>query len=241
MITGTGLPVTVVAHGLGGSIAETRPLLSGVPGTKAYYEARGHGAAPAPVRPGYAELAEDLLAQADACGATQALGVSLGAHTIVRVLSVHPSRFSRAVLLLPASVDSGRDPRAAARLAGMRDALGSRDLEAMAALVRTELPAGVDAEPYVAARTAYLMSSTGLPSLLEALADDPPVPDRAALAAVRCSCLVLAQEDDPLHPVAAARDLAGLLPGARLEVLPAGVVFHDRARLRALIVAHLSG
>ncbi|MCU1594405.1 MAG: alpha/beta hydrolase [Frankiales bacterium] len=240
MITGAGVPVTVVAHGLGGSIAETRPLLSGVPGTKVYYEARGHGSARRPVAPGYGELADDLLQVADCHGATQALGVSLGAHTILRVLAGRPARFDRAVLLLPASVDVGRDPHAVERLTVMRAALESQDLDAMVALVRTELPAGIDAEPYAAARAAYLLSSSGLAPLLDALADDPPVPDRAVLAAVRSDVLVLAQEGDPLHPVAAAEQLAGLIPGARLEVLPAGMVFRHRARLRELIVTHLS-
>ncbi|MCW2501004.1 MAG: hypothetical protein JWN87_2680, partial [Frankiales bacterium] len=32
LVTGSGAPVTVVAHGLGASLAETRPLLSGVAG-----------------------------------------------------------------------------------------------------------------------------------------------------------------------------------------------------------------
>ena len=32
LVTGSGDPVTVAAHGLGASIAETRPLLSGVAG-----------------------------------------------------------------------------------------------------------------------------------------------------------------------------------------------------------------
>lgn len=239
MITGAGPPVTVVAHGLGASIAETRPLLSGVGGTKVYYQARGHGPAPAPEFPGYAELATDLLRIAAEHRATQALGVSLGAHTIARVLVLEPSRFTRAVLFLPASVDSRRDDVPATRLAGMQAALAAQDLTAMKDLVRSELPAGVDSDAYVSARARFLLASPGLPSLLDVLADDPPVPDRAALAAVTCDVLVLTQQDDPLHPASAAREYASLIPGARLEVLPAGVVFHDRSRLRSLIVAHL--
>lgn len=74
LVTGTGGPVTVVAHGLGGSIAQTRPLAGGLPGTRVHYAARGHGASPLGEEPvTYELLRRDLLAVADAVGATQAL------------------------------------------------------------------------------------------------------------------------------------------------------------------------
>ncbi len=240
MITGAGAPVTVVAHGLGASISETRPLLSGVPGTKVFFQARGHGDAPVPLHPGYAELAADLTGIADSRRATQALGVSLGAHTILRAMT-EGRPFDRVVLFLPAALDTARDPNGVRRLAHLTTALGNRDLAAVQALVRAELPPDVDAEPYVASRAAFLLASPGLPALLAALADDPPVPDRAALSAVTADVLVLAQEGDPLHPAAVARELVALLPTARLVVFDRpGAVFHERARLRELICAHLS-
>ena len=241
MISGAGPPVTVVAHGLGASIAETRPLLSGVPGTKVFLQARGHGDAPAPVVPGYGELAADLRVAADLHQATQSLGVSLGAHTILRLLSITPDRFHRVVLFLPATLDAARDDHAVRRSAGLIEALASEDLDALRAQVRAELPPDVDAEPYVAARAAYLLASPGLPALLTALADDPPVPDRSVLSAVTAEVLVLGQEGDPLHPAQTARELASLLPRAELVVFERpGVVFHERTRLRHLISTHLT-
>ncbi len=52
--------------------------------------------------------------------------------------------------------------------------------------------------------------------------------------------LVLAQEGDDLHPVAAARDLAAALPAADLVVLPAGgVLWTGRDRLRDVVVGFL--
>lgn len=244
LVTGTGAPVTVAAHGLGASLAETRPLLSGVPGTRVLYDARGHADALAPVRPGWAELAADLAAVADAHGATQALGVSLGAATVLRLLSEQPDRFRRAVLFLPAAVDLPRDDAGARRLAGLARALRAGDAAAVEALVRGELPAdlGPSADGYVAARTAHLLASPGLPPLLDALPTDVPVPDVAALGAVGARVLVLAQQGDPLHPVAVAEQVAGLLPHAELVVFDApGVLWRERSRLRALVSAHLDG
>ena len=53
--------------------------------------------------------------------------------------------------------------------------------------------------------------------------------------------LVLAQEDDPAHPVWVAEHLAQALPAARLEVLPAGgIMWRHRKTVRDLIGAFLS-
>jgi pimeloyl-ACP methyl ester carboxylesterase len=243
LVTGAGDPVTVVAHGMGASLAETRPLLSGVPGTRVLYEARGHGSAPAPVILGYAGLAADLAAVADEHRATQALGASMGAATILRLLAATPDRFTRVVLFLPAALDTVRKDDAVRRMALLSAALAAGDVEAVTAAVRAEVPAGLGAaaDAYVAARTAFLLGSPGLPALLAALVDDVPVASRAALTAVTAEVLVLAQEGDPLHPADVARELVGVLPRASLVVFDApGVLFRERARLRALITAHLA-
>ena len=47
-VTGEGDPTTVFAHGLGGGIADTRPLGSGVAGRKVFFQFRGHGRSDAP-------------------------------------------------------------------------------------------------------------------------------------------------------------------------------------------------
>jgi 3-oxoadipate enol-lactonase len=245
LVTGSGAPVAVVAHGLGASLAETRPLLSGVPGSRVFYQARGHGPAAPPRDPGYGELAADLAAVADEHGATQALGVSMGAATLLRLLAGTPDRFAKVVLLLPAALDAARHDDAVRRVAALTGALAAGDRAAVVAAVRRELPsdlAGPAVEAYVAARADFLVASPGLPALLAALPEDRPVPDRTALAAVSADVLVLAQEGDPLHPADVGRQLAAVLPRARLVVFEhPGVVFRERARLRELISSHLAG
>jgi len=231
----------VVAHGLGASVAETRPLLSGVPGTKAFYEAPGHGRAFAG-EPSYQALADDLLALADEHEATQALGVSLGAGALLRLLSQHPARFARVVLYLPAALDQ-TNPSAVRRAAGLAEALTDAGAGAVEQLVRGELPAGLggpSVEAYVAARTAFLLASDLVP-LLRALPGDAPVLSREALGAVEAQVLVVAERDDLVHPLAVAQDLVAALPGARLEVFDHGALFRERARLRTVISQHLTG
>jgi 3-oxoadipate enol-lactonase len=243
LVTGSGAPVTVVAHGLGASLAETRPLLTGVPGTRVLLQARGHGASDLPQDPGYGELAADLSAVADEHGATQAIGVSMGAAALLRLLAGAPARFDRLVLFLPAALDGPRTDAAVRRAAALAGALTAGDRAAVVDAVRLELPrdlTGPAVDGYVGTRADFLLASPGLPALLAALPGDRPVPYRTALAAVTADVLLLAQEGDPLHPAQVARELAGLLPKATLVVFDRpGVVFRERARVRELISTHL--
>ncbi len=106
---GSGEPVTVFAGGLGARIAETRVFGSGVAGTRVFYDHRGLGGSGSDGDWSYDAIAGDLRAVADAVGATRALGVSMGAAALLRVLSVTPDRFERVVLVMPAILDRPRD------------------------------------------------------------------------------------------------------------------------------------
>src|SRR3954449_829882 len=102
LVTGSGAPVTVFAHGLSGSIAETRPLGSGVSGTRVFFHFRGHGESASPAGTWtYDDVGSELLAVADHFGASRAVGASMGAGAIVNVLGKRPGRFERVVLFLP--------------------------------------------------------------------------------------------------------------------------------------------
>ena len=246
LVTGRGSPVTVAAHGLGASIEETRPLLSGVHGTRVFYAARGHGAAPLPDEPfDYAVLSRDLEAVADTTGATRALGVSMGAGALLSLLGRRPDRFERVVLFLPAALDRPRTDEAVRRTAALAEALAAGQAEAVERLVREELPPDLRDAPaaaaYARSRAAYLLSSPGVAVALRSLPGSTPVDDRSRLAAVTGEVLLLAQEGDPLHPAQVARELAAVLPRAQLVVFDRpGVLFRERARLRAEITRFLN-
>ena len=240
LVTGSGDPVTVAPHGLGASLAETRPLLSGVHGRRVFPAARGHaGDVPAPF--GYDDLGEDLLAVADEHGATRALGVSMGAGALLALLAQRPDRFERVVLFLPGAVDRPRTDDAVRRLAALADALEAGDAAAVERLVRDELSPDLQQAPYVAARTAFLLASPGIAVAVRSLPDRTPVPDRAVLGGITAKVLLLAQEGDPLHPAQVARDLAAVLPNAQLVVFDQpGVMCRERPRLRSLVTGFLN-
>ncbi|HWG92640.1 MAG TPA: alpha/beta hydrolase [Mycobacteriales bacterium] len=241
-VVGEGLPVTLFAHGLGGSVAETRPLAARVPGTRVLVEFRGHGrSAPLPGGWDYDVLADDLAAVAGATGATGAVGVSLGSGALLRLLTRDPARFARLALVLPASLDAARADGATLRLDRLGSAIDRADVDAVAALLLDELPGDVRS-----ARAAGVLVRRRAQQLVIRPAprprrDDRPLHDRRDLAAVTAPALVVAQRGDPLHRLDVAEDLALALPAARLLVVPPGGVFWTAGRqVQEALAAHFA-
>jgi 3-oxoadipate enol-lactonase len=237
LTTGVGDPVTVFAHGLAGDIAGTRPLGSAVAGRRVFFHFRGHGRSDAPPGPwSFADLAADLRAVADLSGATRALGVSMGAGALGRLLSDTPERFERVVFYLPAPLDGHRPAAAEARLDRLLAAVESGEAASIAAAVEPELPPSVRNTPagwsFLRQRVEQLQRH-GLAPELTTLWHEPAVADESALRAFRGRALVLGCVGDELHPVAWAERLASLLPGADLHVYdhPA-VLWTNRRELR---------
>lgn len=231
-VFGSGSPVTVLAHGLGGSASETRPLASRLRGTRVLLEFRGHGRSDA--LPGgwdYDVLAEDLRAVADAVDATRAVGLSLGGGALLRVLATDPDRFERLAFVLPAAIDETRADGATLRLEALGAAIDRGDLDAVVDLLLTEVPTAIrdrrGTRLLLTRRAAQMLERTSP----QPLKDDRPLHGRAVLRLVEAPTLVVAQAGDPLHRTDVAAELAAALPACPgvLE-LPEGGVFWTAAR-----------
>jgi 3-oxoadipate enol-lactonase len=245
LVTGAGQPITVFAHGLGHGIAETRPLGSAVLGKRVFFQFRGHGESGAPAGDwDYGDLARDLRAIADMTASTQALGVSLGAGALCRLLAETPDRFTKAVFFLPAVLDQPRPDAARRRLTGLLEAISSGDLPTVANAVVEEIPQsarnGAAGWAYVRQRLNTLMN-TGLSNGLLTLPDQVAVPNARLLRDVTAQCLVIGCVSDELHPASVAEELAAVLPNAKLHIYgrPA-VLWHERADLRERISGFLN-
>jgi pimeloyl-ACP methyl ester carboxylesterase len=237
--------VTVFAHGLAGDIAGTRPLGSAVAGRRVFFQFRGHGRSDAPPGPwSFADLAADLRAVADRAGATRAVGISMGAGALCRLLADTPDRFDRIVLYLPAPLDGIRPPVAVARLERLLAAVETGEAALVAEAVEYELPKAIRNTPtgwgYLRQRVEQLLEHPLSPQL-DTLWPEPAVPEPAKLAAFAGQALIIGCLGDDLHPAPVAEGLAELLPNAELELYdrPA-VLWTNRRELRQRISEFLN-
>jgi pimeloyl-ACP methyl ester carboxylesterase len=230
-VLGSGSPVSVFAHGLGGSATEVRPLASRSPGTRVLLSFRGHGdSGDLPDGWDYDLLADDLLGVADAVGATRAVGLSVGAGALLRALTRDPDRFERLAFVLPAALDETREDGATVSLTGLADAIDAQDLDGVVERLLADVPDAVRDRRGVRAlveRRARGLVARPAPRPLH---HDRPVHDRGELAAVRAPALVVGQDDDPLHTLDLAVELSAALPNAALLALPTGGVFWTATR-----------
>ncbi|GIE90375.1 alpha/beta fold hydrolase [Actinoplanes regularis] len=244
LITGAGDPITVFAHGLAGDIPGTRPLGSAVAGRRVFFQFRGHGRSDAPPGPwSFGDLAGDLRGVADLAGATRALGVSMGAGALCRLLAETPDRFERVVFYLPAPLGGDRPEAAVQRLDRLLASVESGEAAMIADAVEAELPAAVRNTPagwgHLRQRVEQLQRD-GLAAELATLWSAPVIPEESLLRAFRGRALVLGCRDDEIHPASWAERLAELLD-AELHIYdrPA-VLWTNRPDLRDRVSTFLN-
>lgn len=230
-LVGDGLPVTVFAHGLGGSSAETRSLATRLSGTRVLLTFRGHGRSDAfDGGWSYDALADDLLAVADAVDADRVCALSVGSGALLRALTRDADRFARIACVLPAALDGDRADAATERVRALGDAIDEGDVDAVTALLMLDVP-----EDWRERRGVGALLRRRAAALCERPAPRPavverPLTSRTLLSAVTAPALVVAQEGDPLHSTEVAVDLAAALPVSDLLVLPPGGVFWSASR-----------
>jgi 3-oxoadipate enol-lactonase len=245
LTTGTGDPVTVFAHGLAGDISGTRPLGSAVTGRRVFFHFRGHGRSDIPAGSWtFADLAGDLRAVADHAGATRAVGVSMGAAALCRLLASDPDRFERVVLYLPAPLDGVRAPASVQRLDRLLASVESGEAAMIADAVEQEIPPSVRNTPagwsFLRQRVEQLQRD-GLAPEISSVWSAPALAEEWLLKEFRGRALVIGCQGDDIHPAAWASRIAGLLPGAELELYdrPA-VLWNNRSTLRDRISEFLN-
>ena len=220
-VEGSGEPVTVLAHGLTNSCMELAAFTPFLAGTKVRFCFRGHGHSgrAAPDRYGFADYAGDLRSVADATGATRAVGTSLGAGALTRLLSSTPDRFDRLVFLLPASFDAPVTGHPLSlRVAELLETY-PKDEAIERILGESGRDRSYDDNPGLREFDLLLwqdLDPRGVAAAIRGIMGEVAAPDPGALAAVTAPALVIAREGDGLHPMAAARALVAALPDAQL-------------------------
>ena len=206
------------------------------------YDMRGHGRSPVPETPySIADLGADLVALLDLHGIERAslCGISLGGMVSMWVAAHAPERVDRLVLCSTSAImgppESWTDRAALVRREGMGAVAGL-------VVARWFTPGFAAARADVVAAIRAQLASTppeGYAGCCEAIKNMDQRPD---LPSISAPTLVIAAAGDPSTPPAHARTIAGLIPGARLEVLDRGahlVNVEEPDLVTPLISAHL--
>jgi pimeloyl-ACP methyl ester carboxylesterase len=222
-VVGDG-PELVWLHGLSGSLEDGRPVVERLSGRfrVLHYSTRGHGRSTPLLdrgRYGYARIAHDLSTVLDAVGFQRPLlvGGSHGANTILRHEADFPGR-ARGLLLIAPGGNALRRPKRVQfgllRLAMWRGA--RRGLDGLIEVCTGFAPDDPRADPHLvnAMRTHDLAS---LKVAMRHIADQRVV-EPALLPGFAVPTHVLGWDGDPIiHPIATARRIAELIPGATFE------------------------
>jgi pimeloyl-ACP methyl ester carboxylesterase len=220
----------VFQHGLGGDVSQPAGVFPPPLGIRLLsLDCRGHGGT-RPLGPAdklsFSSFADDVAALMDHLGLERAVvgGISMGAGVALNLALRYPQRVAGLVLSRPAWLDSPRPENlkaypVIARLLREHGAEQGRELfegtEEYAELERAAPGAGRSLASSQFGRSL----AREFAAVLEALAGDAPVRDRAQWREVRAPALVLASRLDPTHPHSYAEILARTLPSARLAEL----------------------
>ncbi|MBA3690743.1 MAG: alpha/beta hydrolase [Actinobacteria bacterium] len=222
-VDGDGEPVTVLAHGLTNSCRELAVFTPMVAGTKVRFCFRGHGHSSVPESGyGFADFARDLDAVADAYGARNAVGTSLGAAAICHLLGEDPVRFERIVLLLPAALDQVVGAGGFLRTASILESM-PRERAIDTLLSDPGRVAKYREAPWLRELDLLLwkdMNAAGVAKALRGIVGDVAIRDRELLRKVDAPVLIIGREGDLIHPAEVSRVLADIFPNAELILLP---------------------
>jgi pimeloyl-ACP methyl ester carboxylesterase len=243
---GRGLPF-VFQHGIGGDISQPRKVLDPPHGVRLIsFDARAHGStiwSGDAAELSFETLGDDLIGLLNYLGVARAVvgGISMGAGVALNAAMRYPERVAGLVLARPAWLDRPM-PRRTLRLfdllAGLLRELAfsiATDEGLDWAWQKLERDAAFAAIARRCTDTAWslrnqLTAERAVDGVarLERFPRDRPVADLRQLAALRVPTLVLAHQQDPIHPFAYGLRLAQAIPGARVVEVTSRSVSRER-------------
>ena len=222
---GSGPPVVLIhGFGLNRAMWQWQLLALTLHFSVLTYDLLGHGeSAPPTGTPSLTMFSRQLLGLMDRCGIERAavVGFSLGGMIARRFALDHPDRLT-ALAILNSPHDRSPAEREAVRARVRQTEERGPSANVEPALQRWFTPAfRAEAPETVALIRAWIMRNDPAlyPQIYQVLAEGAAELVEG-LERIACPTLVMTGEDDPGNTPAMARVMAGLIPGARLVILP---------------------
>ncbi len=215
-------------------------------------ECRGHGGSEPgdPEAFGIAAFADDVAAMLDGMrlGPLPVGGISMGAAIALRLAVFRPDLVSALVLARPAWVTDA-DPgnmRPNAEVGALLASHAAADARAVFEAGETGARLAREGPDNLASLRGFFtrVPLTITSALLTRISADGPGVSREQIAALRIPTLVIGHGRDAVHPLEMACELAALIPGSRLSVIPPkaddleGYRTAFRASLRTFLKEH---
>ncbi|MEZ5040160.1 MAG: alpha/beta hydrolase [Saprospiraceae bacterium] len=218
--TGNGIPFHF-QHGLGSNLQQPQALLAGLEKVQLIsMDCPGHGEAPLieSTPPSFNHYADQLLALMDELKVEKAIfgGISMGAGISLNVALRYPERVKALVLIRPAWLDQGSPENLAilleaAPFIGQKNGLATFEQRPNFKRIQQLLPNAAQSVLGVFAPT----QRAEIPLVLENMIKDRPFSDLKALENIHHPCLIIGNEDDPLHPIDMAERIHQCISGSQ--------------------------
>ncbi len=214
----------VFEHGLGANSSQVQSLLGNI--NMICMDCPGHGDAvllPDSI-PSFFYYAQEVIQLLDKLKIEQifAGGISMGAGIALHMALKYPDRVRGLVLVRPAWLDQG-NPENLSILLHAADAIRSNSRkEFMKGLPFKQLNT---ISPNAAKSVLGLFEGQqegeqGISFVLESLVHDKPIDKLENLNQIKSPCMVIGNEDDPLHPLEMATTIHQNIKGSQLEIVP---------------------
>lgn len=218
---GQGRPM-IFQHGLAAKAQQIFGLLDGIGNRVISIDCPGHGKSilPDDVDVSFEYYTDVIIKQLNRLGIDQAIfgGLSMGSGIALQAALRYPDRVQALILHRPAWLEQGfpdnlmelKDATNYMRMENGKDEFAKT--EAFVKL-KTELPAAADSVMGIFSEE----QQSCLPKVIEQMVADSPISSLNQLAKLSMPCLILANDDDPLHPYELAKVIHKRISGSVLR------------------------
>lgn len=221
-ISGEGFPF-FFQHGLGSNLAQTQSLLGGQEKVQLIsMDCPGHGDTPLRLGnlPSFDFYADEVIRLMTHLKIEKAIfgGISMGAGISMNIALRYPEKVAALVLVRPAWLDKGNPEnlmilKSAAKFIGKRDARAKFEKNKTYQHIKGHLRTAATSIMGVFGQA----QQTAISMVLKSMVSDAPFKNMDDLKQITQPCLVIGNDDDPLHPYEMTKIIHEHIKGSQLQ------------------------